>query len=47
MAAIISMSQHDLKMKCMAAINRKAEWTINKKHSTMQGNQRHIFKYQI
>ena len=45
-ANIIGMSQHILKMKWMAAINRKAEQTINKKNSTMQGDQRHGFKYQ-
>ena len=42
-AAVIGMSQHGLKRKWMAAINRKTERTINKKNSTMQ---RHGFKYQ-
>ena len=46
MAAIIGMSQHSLNRKCMAAINRKVEWRINTRHSTMQGDQRHSFKYQ-
>ena len=46
-APMICMSQHGLKRKCMAAMIRKSKQPINKRHGTMQGDQRHSFKSQF
>ena len=40
------MSQHSLKEICMTAVNKKAKQPINKRHGTMQGDQRYSFKSQ-
>ena len=45
-ATVIVMSQHSPKAICMAAMNRKAKQPINKRHSTVQGDQRYSFKSQ-
>jgi hypothetical protein len=45
-AAVIRMSRHGLKRKCMAAVISKARRLKNKMHSPMKGYQMHGLKYQ-